>query len=50
MVIALPAGRSEVDARFVRTIDRWIGDAMSLVAILVLCGFWYREKRMAFGS
>jgi hypothetical protein len=50
MVIALPAGRSEVDVRFVRTIDRWIGDAMSLIAIIGLCGFWYREKRMAFGS
>jgi len=48
MVIALPAGRSEVEVRFVRTVDRWIGDAMSLSAITVLVGFWYGGRKMQF--
>jgi len=48
MVIALPAGRSEVDVRFVRTVDRWIGDAMSLAAIIVLGGFWYLGRKRQF--
>ena len=41
MVIALAAGRSEVEVRFVRTEDRWIGDGLSVVAVLVLGGFWW---------
>jgi hypothetical protein len=45
MVIALPAGRSEVDVRFIRTRDRWIGDSSSLAALILLCGFCYRERR-----
>ncbi len=48
MVIPLPAGRSEVDVRFVRTPDRWIGDGMSLVAIILLAGFWYGQRRRQF--
>ena len=48
MVIALPAGRSEVDVRFVRTLDRWIGDGMSLVAVILLGGFWYGERKKQF--
>jgi hypothetical protein len=48
MVIVLPAGRSELDVRFVRTPDRWAGDGMSLFAIIVLAGFWYRERRKQF--
>jgi len=48
MVIALPAGRSDVDVRFVRTPDRWIGDGASLVAIMVLVGFWYGERKKQF--
>lgn len=44
MVIALPAGRSNVDVRFLRTVDRWIGDGVSLAAIVLLGGFWYGER------
>jgi hypothetical protein len=36
MVVALPAGRSEVEVRYVRTADRWVGDGISVVAA-VLC-------------
>jgi 6-pyruvoyl-tetrahydropterin synthase related domain len=45
MVIALPAGHSQVDVRFARTPDRWLGDSISVAALLFLCGFWYRERR-----
>ena len=45
MVIALASGHSQVDVRFVRTPDRWIGDGSSLAAIIFLCGFWYVERR-----
>jgi hypothetical protein len=52
MVIALPAGHSEVDVRFVRTPDRWLGDGLSIVALCVLVGFWYggREPTTAQAS
>ena len=43
MVIALPAGHSEVEVRFVRTPDRWLGDGISVVAFIFLCGFCYVE-------
>ncbi|MGB9258062.1 MAG: hypothetical protein WCC25_24730, partial [Candidatus Korobacteraceae bacterium] len=46
MVIALPAGRSDVDVRFVRTPDRWIGDGVSLAAIILLGGFWYVKRKV----
>jgi len=45
MVIAVPAGHSEVDVRFIRTPDRWSGDGLSLGAILFLCAFRYGERR-----
>jgi hypothetical protein len=45
MVIAVPAGRREVDLRFIRTPDRWLGDVLSLAALLFLCAFWYVERR-----
>ena len=48
MVIALPAGRSDVDVRFVRTPDRWIGDGVSLAAIVLLGGFWYGGRKRQF--
>lgn len=48
MIVALPAGRSDVDVRFVRTPDRWIGDGMSLAAIILLAGFWYGERQRQF--
>lgn len=41
MVIALPAGHSEVEVRFVRTPDRWLGDGISAGALIFLGGFWY---------
>jgi hypothetical protein len=47
ILITLPAGHSEVDVRFVRTLDRWIGDALSLAALIFLAGFWYVQKRNA---
>ncbi|MGO9302978.1 MAG: 6-pyruvoyl-tetrahydropterin synthase-related protein [Candidatus Korobacteraceae bacterium] len=47
MVIAVPGGRSEVDVRFIRTPDRWLGDGLSLAALLFLCAFWYGERRKA---
>jgi len=47
MVIAVPAGRSEVDVRFIRTPDRWLGDVLSLAAFLFLCTFWYVERPRA---
>jgi hypothetical protein len=36
MLIALPAGRSDVEVRFTRTPDRWVGDGISLAGVLVL--------------
>ena len=45
MVIALAAGRSEIDVRFVRTMDRWIGDGMSLAALMFLVGFRYVGRK-----
>jgi len=45
MVIALPAGRSEVDVQFVRTPDRWLGDGISVAAVIVFGGFWYVDRR-----
>jgi len=45
MVIALPAGRSDVDVRFVRTRDRRIGNGISLAAVVMLSGVWYRERK-----
>jgi hypothetical protein len=47
MVIAVPAGSSEVDVRFIRTPDRWLGDGLSLAAFLSLFAFWYGERRSA---
>jgi hypothetical protein len=47
MVIAVPAGHSEVDVRFSRTPDRWLGDVLSLAAFIFLCAFWYVERRKA---
>jgi len=44
MVIALPQGRSEVDVRFVRTPDRWIGDAISLAAVLILGAIVFHHR------
>ena len=45
MVIAVPAGHSDIDVRFVRTPDRWIGDGVSLGALILLCGFCYVRRR-----
>jgi len=45
MVIALPAGQSEVDVRFTRTPDRWLGDVLSFGALIFLCTLWYGERR-----
>ncbi|MGB8888121.1 MAG: hypothetical protein WCC87_15420 [Candidatus Korobacteraceae bacterium] len=45
MVIALPAGHSDVDVRFVHTADRWLGDGISVAALIFLCGFWYVGPR-----
>ncbi len=45
MVIALPAGHSEVEVRFLRTPDRWLGDGISVAALIVLGGFWYVGRR-----
>jgi hypothetical protein len=47
MVIALPAGVSQVDVRFVRTPDRWLGDVISLAAAVVLCGFVLIRRKHA---
>lgn len=45
MVITLPTGHSQVDVKFVRTPDRWLGDGISLAAAMLLCGFWYSERK-----
>ncbi len=45
MVIALPAGHSEVEVQFVRTPDRWLGDSISVVALILLGRFWYVGRR-----
>jgi len=44
MVIPVPAGRNRVTIRFVRTPDRTIGIAMSLVSLIVLI-LLYRSTR-----
>ncbi|MGA2904033.1 MAG: 6-pyruvoyl-tetrahydropterin synthase-related protein [Candidatus Korobacteraceae bacterium] len=48
MVIAVPAGHSDIDVRFIRTPDRWLGDGLSLAALILLCGFWYVERKTGF--
>jgi len=45
MVIPLTAGHSQVDVRFTRTPDRWLGDCISLAAAALLYGFWYFQRR-----
>ena len=45
MVIALPSGTSHVDVRFVRTLDRWLGDALTLAALVLVWRFWYYERK-----
>lgn len=45
MIIALPAGASQVDVRFVRTPDRWLGDGISFAAAMVLCGFVFVRRK-----
>jgi hypothetical protein len=44
MVIALPAGRSEVDVRYVRTWDRWVGDGISLAAVVIILAFVFTTE------
>ena len=46
MVIALPSGINHIDVRFVRTPDRWIGDAISFAALLLIFASWRRERRI----
>jgi hypothetical protein len=41
MVVALSGGHSEVEVRLVRTPDLWLGDGISLAALMFLGGFWY---------
>jgi hypothetical protein len=41
MVVPLPAGHSDVDVRFTRTPERWVGDAISLVAVLALAALLF---------
>lgn len=44
MVIGVPGGHSDIDVRFTRTPDRWLGDGISLAALIFLCGFGYNAK------
>jgi hypothetical protein len=44
MIIALRGGRSDVDVRFTRTSDRWVGDAISLAAALVLAALFFHHR------
>jgi len=44
MVVPLPPGHCEVDVQFVRTPDRWLGDGVSLAALIFLVSFWYVER------
>jgi hypothetical protein len=45
MVIELPSGTNHIDVRFVRTADRWIGDGISLAALLALCWYGFYSPR-----
>ncbi len=45
MAVSLPAGHSEIEVHFARTIDRWIGDLLSLAALIFLVRFWYVGRR-----
>lgn len=45
IVIELPSGTNHVDVRFVLTPGRWIGDVISLAALLALCLLWRRDRR-----
>ena len=44
MLIPVPAGHSDIEVRFIRTPDRWVGDAISVLALICLCMFWYRSR------
>jgi hypothetical protein len=44
MVIALPSGRSDVDVRYVRTADRWVGDGISFAAAILLALIWFNHR------
>lgn len=50
MVIPVEVGISEIDVRFIRTADRKVGDAISLVSALVAAVLFWRGKRRPSGE
>ena len=40
MIVPIAAGENDVEIRFVRTRDRWLGDAVSLLSMVVLLVAW----------
>jgi len=45
MVLPLASGHNQVDVRFVRTPDRWLGDVISVAAIILLGWLFYSPRR-----
>jgi hypothetical protein len=50
MVIPVPAGQSEVRIRFGRTLDRTLGDIVSMISLILVGGVWIKPGRMTAGS
>ncbi len=47
ILVSVPAGRSRMEVRFIRTLDRTIGGAISLVTGLVLAILFFTDRRAA---
>jgi 6-pyruvoyl-tetrahydropterin synthase related domain len=50
MVIPVPAGKSEVRIRFHRTLDRTLGNMVSMISVILVGGIWTKTDRITAPS